>query len=78
LQKIGLKNLYRICIPNQKANEYLKELGHIVADKQNEPVLNALTNKTFTKGGNKVTATKHKWKALCTHMARKTFATNEI
>jgi integrase len=64
-------------ISNQKANEYLKELGRIVPAGENEPVLNAITSKTLTKGGSKVTVAKYKWEALCTHTARRSFATNE-
>lgn len=58
-------------ISNQKTNEYLKELGKLI------PSLSASTSKTFTKGGMKVTQTFAKWEVLCSHTARRSFATNE-
>ena len=58
-------------ISNQKTNEYLKELGKLM------PSLSATTSKTFTKGGMKVTQTFEKWEVLCSHTARRSFATNE-
>lgn len=58
-------------ISNQKTNEYLKELGRLL------PALQTTTSKTYTKGGVKVTTTNQKWEVLCSHTARRNFATNE-
>lgn len=58
-------------ISNQKTNEYLKELGKLL------PSLNKMTTKTFTKGGMTVTQNQQKWEVLCSHTARRSFATNE-
>jgi integrase len=64
-------------ISNQKCNEYLKELGKTIPPGETKPLLNTVTSKTFTKGGSKTVITKPKWEALCTHTARRSFATNE-
>lgn len=41
------------------------------------PSLNITTSKTFTKGGLKVVENYAKWEVLCSHTARRSFATNE-
>jgi integrase len=64
-------------ISNQKANEYLKELGQIKPKGHDKPVLNDSISKTITKGGVKVITNYQKWELLSTHTARRTFATNE-
>lgn len=58
-------------ISNQNTNVYLKELGKKV---------NCLKNtfsKTITKGGLTITENFEKWELLCTHTARRSFASNE-
>lgn len=64
-------------ISNQKMNEYLKEIGKMKPEGKSEPVLSVATSKTITKGGSKVIISKQKWEALCSHTARRSFATNE-
>jgi integrase len=64
-------------ISNQKTNEYLKEIGQIKPDGHNKPILACSTSKTLTKGGVKVITNYKKWELLCTHTARRSFATNE-
>ncbi len=58
-------------ISNQKTNQFLKELGKLL------PSLNVTTSKTYTKGGLRVTQNHQKWEVLCSHTARRSFATNE-
>ncbi len=55
---------------NQKANDYLKELGQLL------PALCKTVSKKITKGGLLVTANVPKWQLLTTHTARRSFATN--
>ena len=68
-------------ISNQKTNEYLKEIGKNLPEKdfngQLLPTLNDTVSKTTTKGGLKVTTMFKKWELLSTHTARRSFATNE-
>jgi len=59
-------------ISNQKTNAYLKELGKML------PSLTVTTSKTFTKGGIRIVKNYKKWELLCTHTARRSFATNEF
>lgn len=56
---------------NQKTNDYLKEVGKLIA------CLQIITSKTFTKGGVKVIEQYQKWELLTTHTARRSFASNE-
>jgi site-specific recombinase XerD len=58
-------------LSNQKTNEYLKEIGKLL------PSLQKTTSKIFTKGGVKVTKTYQKWELVSSHIARRSFATNE-
>ena len=60
-----------LSISNQKTNDYLKELGKKV------DCLKSTFSKTITKGGLTVTQNFEKWELLCTHTARRSFATNE-
>lgn len=66
---------YDGCLPhsisNQKTNEYLKELGQMVSS------LAQTSSKVYTKGGMKVIENYRKWQLLCSHTARRSFATNE-
>ncbi|GEO04499.1 integrase [Adhaeribacter aerolatus] len=55
-------------ITNQKANEYLKELGEIVG-------LEAMINKVKYPGGKRMEEMVSKFKLMTTHMARRTFIT---
>ncbi|MGV3504666.1 MAG: site-specific integrase [Adhaeribacter sp.] len=55
-------------ITNQKANEYLKELGAVVG-------LEAKTNKVNYPGGKRVELMVNKFDLMTTHMARRTFIT---
>jgi integrase len=59
-------------ITNQKANEYLKEVGK----KMDSLKIN--TSKTITKGGAKITTITEKWEVLSTHTARRSFSSNEF
>jgi hypothetical protein len=54
----------------QKMNEYLKEVGEMI------PILNVPYSRTFTKGGKAITEAKPKFKCICTHTGRRSFATN--
>jgi hypothetical protein len=56
-------------ISNQKMNNYLKEIGQLI-----ELTDTVQTSKTI--GGLKVKRTFEKWQKLCTHTARRSFATN--
>lgn len=56
-------------ISNQKMNDYLKEIGQLI-----ELTDTVQTSKTI--GGLKVKRTFEKWQKLCTHTARRSFATN--
>jgi site-specific recombinase XerD len=58
-------------ISNQRFNDYLKEIGELVKS------LEAPFERTITKGGLKVSLRQEKYKALTTHTARRSFATNE-
>lgn len=58
-------------ISNQNTNVYLKELGKRVQCLQNTFL------KTTTKGGLTIAQNFEKWELLCTHTARRSFATNE-
>jgi integrase len=58
-------------ISNQKTNEFLKEIG------QKANSLKAITTKSITRGGAKVTENYQKWQLLSTHTARRSFASNE-
>jgi integrase len=58
-------------ISNQNTNVYLKELGKKVVLLQNQFL------KTTTKGGLTISQNFEKWELLCTHTARRSFATNE-
>ena len=60
-----------LSISNQKTNDYLKDLGKKVPSLQNK------FSKTMTKGGLTITENFEKWQLLCTHTARRSFATNE-
>jgi len=62
------------CLPvisNQKANEYLKELGGLAE-------LNAPETVVYYKGAQRIEKTFKKWELLTTHVARKTFITNSL
>ncbi|MDA3818539.1 MAG: hypothetical protein PF486_14245 [Prolixibacteraceae bacterium] len=56
-------------LTNQKMNEYLKELRQLAGF--DEPFY-----KKITIGGKRVTKKFKKWELLCTHTARRSFATN--
>jgi integrase len=56
---------------NQKTNEYLKEIGKLI------PILNKQVTHTYTKGGKTVTIEQPKYELICTHTARRSFASNE-
>ncbi len=68
-------------ISNQKTNDYLKEIGRNLPEKDENgfalATLNEIVSKTTTKGGLKVTTMYKKWELLSTHTARRSFATNE-
>jgi hypothetical protein len=64
-------------ISNQKTNEYLKEIGQIKPEGQNSSTVDGNIFKSITKGGIKVVSSHKKWELLCTHTARRSFATNE-
>jgi integrase len=57
-------------ISNQKANQYLKEIGSRIGGLQKK------TSKTMTKGGMATVKTLEKWERITTHTARRSFATN--
>ncbi|MBE7172694.1 MAG: site-specific integrase [Williamsia sp.] len=59
-------------ISNQKANQYLKEIGKLLT------CLHVQVSKTYTKGGREVNETLQKWEMITTHTARRSFATNEV
>lgn len=67
LKKYG-NDLPRV-LTNQKMNKYLKDLGQLAG--LNEPF-----HKKMTIGGKRVTKKFKKWELLCTHTARRSFATN--
>jgi integrase len=54
---------------NQKMNEYLKQIGR-------KAQLVDFIEKSYTRGNTVVKETFHKWEVLCTHTARRSFATN--
>jgi site-specific recombinase XerD len=56
-------------ISNQRMNDYLKEIGQLIE-------LTDSVQIAKTVGGLKVTKTFKKWQKLCTHTARRSFATN--
>lgn len=56
-------------ISNQKMNDYLKEIGQLIE-------LTDSVQVAKTVGGLKVKKTFEKWQKLCTHTARRSFATN--
>lgn len=56
---------------NQKTNDYLKEIGKMLETMDNKTV------KRITKGGLTMTANVEKWQMLSTHVARRSFATNQ-
>ena len=58
-------------IPDQYINKGLKDIGKKVNS------LNVLFEKTITQGGKEKTEKIEKWKLLTTHVARRTFCTNE-
>src|SRR6185437_2670575 len=58
-------------ISNQNTNVYLKEVG------QKVNCLKSTFSKTITKGGLTITQNFEKWELLCTHTARRSFASNE-
>jgi hypothetical protein len=58
-------------ISNQKTNEYLKKIGKMIES------LHSPIQKTFTKGGIKITQSFPKWALISSHTARRTFATTE-
>ena len=55
---------------NQKANDYLKELGQLL------PALCRPVSKKITKGGQLIETSVPKWQLITTHTARRSFATN--
>lgn len=57
-------------LTNQKMNKYLKEIG----EKMN--CLNTSYSKNITKGGKEITTNYIKHELLCTHTARRSFASN--
>lgn len=62
------------CLPvisNQKANDYLKELGRLAELNMPETVV-------YCKGAQRIEKTYKKWELLTTHVARKTFITNAL
>ena len=65
------KGVLPASISNQNTNVYLKELGKKVVLLQNK------FSKTTTKGGLTITQNFEKWELLCTHTARRSFASNE-
>jgi hypothetical protein len=58
-------------ISDQKTNKYLKEIGEMIE------ALHVLVTLNYTKAGKAVSETVKKYKLLCTHTGRRTFATNE-
>lgn len=56
---------------NQKMNMYLKEIAKMI------PSLHDSFTYTITKGGLNVSKNFEKWELVCTHTARRSFATNE-
>lgn len=58
-------------ISNEKTNQFLKEIGEMMK------TLKGIETKTMTKGNDKISVNKPKWKMLTTHCARRSFCTNE-
>jgi len=56
-------------ISNQKMNEYLKEIAQRAGLDENVEITRQL-------GGRRVTVNRPKWQMVCTHTARRSFATN--
>lgn len=56
---------------NQKVNAYLKEVAAML------PELQTIESSTRTKGGQERTLNRPKWQMICSHTARRTFATLE-
>jgi len=59
-------------LSNQKTNDYLKALG------QEMKCLKKFVTKSITKEGTSKQTSYEKWQMLCTHTARRSFATNEF
>lgn len=57
-------------LSNQKTNDYLKEVGELIEE------FHAVVQKKITKGGIKQILHLEKYKLICTHTARRSFATN--
>jgi len=59
-------------LSDQKMNQYLKEIAYMI------PSLRESFTKTCTQGGKNIVIEKPKYELVCTHTARRSFATNML
>ena len=67
-------------LSNQKTNDYLKELGERETkwtDDKKTKCLHEIVTKVITKGGLELHTNMKKYELLCSHTARRSFATNQ-
>ncbi len=80
---LSILNKYNYVLPkslsNQKTNDYLKELGERETkwnDDKKTKCLHEIVTKVITKGGLGMHTNMKKYELLCSHTARRSFATN--